>query len=197
MEEQFYLVLPLVIMWVRKNYLVHVLLGLCVAAVAIRCAFSNINPLAALTLLPSRMDLLLGGVILAYAWRRFDLARYLLVFRIGPLAALVSLLVISVVASDKKLFLILKSHVGRSRNCVAPSGGIAWCSGGAQISLARTDERWQDLIWTLLGTPTNLRIASWRHPQQRSRCGKFAANRSYIVGICDFGRGCCGFLEMA
>ncbi len=106
-EEQFYLVLPLVIMWVRKNYLVHVLLGLCVAAVAIRCAFSNINPLAALTLLPSRMDLLLGGVILAYAWRRFDLARYLLVFRIVPLAALVSLLVISVVASDKNLFLIL------------------------------------------------------------------------------------------
>jgi len=107
-EEQFYLVLPLVVMWVRKHYLTIVLLGLCLAAVVFRYVSSDINTLAALTLLPSRMDLLLGGVILAYVWQKnVDLTRYLLTFRIIPLVALVMLLAVSAAAPDKDAFLIL------------------------------------------------------------------------------------------
>ena len=105
-EEQFYLVLPLLVIWIPKRFLIAALLGLCGAAIVFRYASYEINPLAALTLLPGRMDLLLGGVVLAYVTQHFELSRYLRIFRIVPLIAMVALLVVSLI-SREHLFPIL------------------------------------------------------------------------------------------
>ena len=99
-EEQFYLVLPLLIIWTPKRYLLAVLLTLCGAAIGFRYAFHESNPLAALTLLPARMDLLLGGVVLAYAIKHFDLSRHVQLFRVVPLVAVLGLLVVVLVSRD-------------------------------------------------------------------------------------------------
>jgi peptidoglycan/LPS O-acetylase OafA/YrhL len=105
-EEQFYLLLPLLIMCTPRRFLMSTLLGLCGLAILSRYALYEINPMAALTLLPARMDLLLGGVVLAYVTHRFDLSRHLQVFRIVPLIAMVALLIVAV-SSREHLFPIL------------------------------------------------------------------------------------------
>jgi peptidoglycan/LPS O-acetylase OafA/YrhL len=105
-EEQFYLVLPLLVIWTPKRFLLAVLLALCGAAVFFRYAYHDLNPLAALTLLPARMDLLLGGVVLAYAIKHFDLSRHVQMFRVVPLIAVLALLVV-VLVSREWLFPIL------------------------------------------------------------------------------------------
>ena len=105
-EEQFYLVLPLLIIWVPKRLLMPVLLCLCAIALVFRFAFYEHHPLAALTLLPSRMDLLLGGVVLAYVRQNFELSRYLQLFRMVPLIAMIGLLIVALV-SRNYLFQIL------------------------------------------------------------------------------------------
>lgn len=105
-EEQFYLLLPLLVIWTPKRFLVGTLLGLCGVAILFRYALYEVNPIAALTLLPARMDLLLGGVVLAYATQRFDLSRHLQAFRIIPLIAMVGLLIVAL-SSREHLFPIL------------------------------------------------------------------------------------------
>jgi peptidoglycan/LPS O-acetylase OafA/YrhL len=105
-EEQFYLLLPLLVIWTRKRFLVAMLLALYIAAIAFRYAACDTDRMAALLLLPGRMDLLLGGVILAYAMRRFDLSPYLQIFRIVPLLAMVPLLIMAA-ASRNHLFVVL------------------------------------------------------------------------------------------
>lgn len=62
--------------------------------------------MAALTLLPGRMDMLLGGVILAYVKQHFDLSRYLQILRIVPLVAIGAILIIAI-GSRGYLFPIL------------------------------------------------------------------------------------------
>lgn len=104
-EEQFYLVLPLLIIWIPRRFLVRSLLSLCALAVLFRCALYNSERLAALTLLPSRMDLLLGGVVLAHVRQHFDLSRHLQAIRIAPLVAMTLLLIVVLISHD--LFLIL------------------------------------------------------------------------------------------
>ena len=99
-EEQFYLVLPLLVMATPKRYLLPALLTLCGAAIVFRYAFHEINTLAALTLLPARMDLLLGGVVLAYAIKHFDLSRHLLLLRVVPLVAVLALLGVTIASRD-------------------------------------------------------------------------------------------------
>jgi peptidoglycan/LPS O-acetylase OafA/YrhL len=105
-EEQFYLLLPLLVMLTPKRFLIGTLLGLCGVAIVFRYAFHELNPIAALTLLPARMDLLLGGVLLACVMQRLDLSRHLQVFRIVPLIAMVGLLAVAV-GSREHLFPIL------------------------------------------------------------------------------------------
>jgi peptidoglycan/LPS O-acetylase OafA/YrhL len=105
-EEQFYLLLPLRIIWIPRRALMPALLGLCGVAILFRYAFWETNSIAALTLLPGRMDLLLAGVAVAYAMHRFDLSRHLQTFRIVPLIAVLALLIV-VLLSRERFFLIL------------------------------------------------------------------------------------------
>ncbi len=105
-EEQFYLLLPPLIIWTPKRVLMPVLLGLCASAAVFRFALYDVDRLATLVLLPSRMDLLLGGVVLAYVRRRFDLSGYLLALRVIPLIAALVLLGI-VIVSRERLFTTL------------------------------------------------------------------------------------------
>ncbi len=105
-EEQFYLLLPLLVMWTRKRLLVVTLLALCAMAIVFRVAFYETNQMAALTLLPARMDLLLGGVILAYMKLRFDLSGSVQVFRVVPLVVMIVLLAVALISRDH-LFVVL------------------------------------------------------------------------------------------
>jgi peptidoglycan/LPS O-acetylase OafA/YrhL len=91
-EEQFYCVLPPLIMVTPKRLLVPVLVGLWMAATVFRTLVADINPLAALSLLPARMDLLLAGVIIAIARRSLDLSPYLTALRVAPLFLLIAML---------------------------------------------------------------------------------------------------------
>ena len=90
-EEQFYLLLPLLIVLTPRRFLMPVLITLWVSATVFRAAICDGQPLAAFSLLPGRMDLLLGGVLAAYVNRRFDVARHVVTMRIVPLAATVVL----------------------------------------------------------------------------------------------------------
>ena len=90
-EEQFYLLLPLLIMSAPRRWLVWVLGAVWVASLAFRVAFQESNPIAAAVLLPSRMDLLLGGVILAVVHRKCDWSRFLLCFRLSWAACIILL----------------------------------------------------------------------------------------------------------
>jgi peptidoglycan/LPS O-acetylase OafA/YrhL len=103
-EEQFYLVLPLLILWIPQRFLVRALLGLFAMAVVFRCVFHQPHSFAALTLLPSRMDLLLGGVVLAHIRQHFDLSEHLQALRTVPLIAVIAMLAIALASPD--LFVI-------------------------------------------------------------------------------------------
>lgn len=105
-EEQFYLLLPLTIVLAPKRMLAPLLAVLWFAAVLFRAHFSESNPEAALSLLPGRMDLLLGGVLAAIANRRFDLSRHMTMLRTLPLIAMLVLVGVTF-ASPYRLFLIL------------------------------------------------------------------------------------------
>lgn len=91
-EEQFYLLLPAVIMLTPKRRLMPVLGALWVAATLFRASAAPGNSLAALSLLPARMDLLLAGVLMALVKRRFDLEPHLIPLRAAPLAAMILLM---------------------------------------------------------------------------------------------------------
>ena len=69
----------------------------------------DINAIASWMLLPCRMDLLLGGVMLAMVHRKYDLSRHLMAIRIIPLVAMVSLAVISQLISYKLLLIVCGS----------------------------------------------------------------------------------------
>lgn len=90
-EEQFYLVLPMIFLFAPRRFLAHILIALWLCAPLVRMAGLD-NPYAALTLLPSRMDLLLSGVLAAMLNTRFDLSRHLLVLRLIPLVCVLMLL---------------------------------------------------------------------------------------------------------
>ena len=104
-EEQFYLLLPLLIVLTPKRLLMPVLITLWVSATVFRAAICDSQPLAAFSLLPGRMDLLLGGVITAYVNRRFDVSHYLVAMRAIPPVAMV-LLVSAVLLSPYRFFIV-------------------------------------------------------------------------------------------
>lgn len=106
-EEQFYLLIPVLILTAPRRILPLVLAGLWLGAVAFRMAMAPKGGFAALTLLPSRADLLLSGVLAAVLDRRLDLRRYLWALRIIPLVAVMGLLGISL--ADKGLGFVIAS----------------------------------------------------------------------------------------
>jgi peptidoglycan/LPS O-acetylase OafA/YrhL len=78
-EEQFYLVLPLIIWWTRPKFLPIVLLALCATAPIARwlCAhWLYSSHYASYLLMPCRMDALFGGVLVAWFVRRQQFADY-------------------------------------------------------------------------------------------------------------------------
>lgn len=72
-EEQFYLLLPLLVFFVKDKWLPYIFLaGICLAPF-FRSSFTG---LGAYVLLPARMDALLMGTMLAYFDLKGDLVRY-------------------------------------------------------------------------------------------------------------------------
>ena len=87
-EEQFYLLLPLLIVLTPKRWLDPLLVLLWLGATLFRAAVIEPHVVAAVVLLPARMDLLLGGVLIARLRQEIDLARYLPALRAIPIVAL-------------------------------------------------------------------------------------------------------------
>lgn len=107
-EEQFYLVLPLLIWFVSRKRLPYLLVGLILAAPLLRVLVINFYPHGDLlwyALMPCRMDALLLGVLCAYAVRNqriLDLLRARTRALYGVLAVLaVGVLVMMMVAPEK------------------------------------------------------------------------------------------------
>jgi len=84
-EEQFYLLLPVLILVTPRKALPWVLAGLWVASTVFRVLVDPISDLASHVLLPARMDLFISGVGAAWALGRLDLSRYLIWIRIAPI----------------------------------------------------------------------------------------------------------------
>lgn len=89
-EEQFYLVLPLLILATPRKLLPSLLIALWLSATVLRFWFGVNHEAAAEVLLPCRADLLLAGVLVALLHGKFDLGRYLLAFRLTPIVMLVA-----------------------------------------------------------------------------------------------------------
>lgn len=96
-EEQFYLMLPVIFLFTPWRLLVLVLAGLWLCAPFVRLAWLH-EPYAALTPLPARMDLLLSGVLAAMLNARTDLSRHLQTLRMIPLVSVLLLLVLAALA---------------------------------------------------------------------------------------------------
>jgi peptidoglycan/LPS O-acetylase OafA/YrhL len=107
-EEQFYLLLPALVIVTPTRLLAPVLIALWSSAAIFRAWIADDNPLAAFSLLPGRMDLLLAGVLIAIARRRLDLTPYVFALRATPLLAIMMLLMLGLVfGSSTVLFVIL------------------------------------------------------------------------------------------
>jgi peptidoglycan/LPS O-acetylase OafA/YrhL len=104
-EEQFYLLLPLLIFMASRRRLATILISLWAGATLFRF-FVHGNPNAALTLLPARMDLLLAGVLLALAQQSIDLRSHLKLLRIAALTGFVALLGIVVISPTSGFTLV-------------------------------------------------------------------------------------------
>lgn len=100
-EEQFYLLIPFVILFSPRRWLAPVLIALWTGAILFRLCLLDHERLAALTLLPGRMDLLLSGVLAAVLQRRMDLTRHLLWLRTIPLICALGLLGLSLLDRDR------------------------------------------------------------------------------------------------
>jgi peptidoglycan/LPS O-acetylase OafA/YrhL len=104
-EEQFYLTLPLLIVFLPRRWLMPVLAALWFASLIFRIAYIDSNVTAAWVTLPARMDLLLTGVMLVMIYRQYDLSRHLMAIRIIPLVAAVTLAIISNMISERMLLI--------------------------------------------------------------------------------------------
>ena len=88
-EEQFYLMMPVIVMLTPRRSLPWLLGALCLVAIGLRAVFAA-DLAATEVLLPCRMDALLIGVGAAYAQRHLDLsgrATTLLAMALGPVLA--------------------------------------------------------------------------------------------------------------
>ncbi len=97
-EEHFYLIVPALIVFTPRRWLIPTLIAVAVGAVILRLSIFQAgfaNPMAARVLLPGRADLLAFGILAALVVTRSGLlqARADLALRVTPLLALVSILV--------------------------------------------------------------------------------------------------------
>jgi peptidoglycan/LPS O-acetylase OafA/YrhL len=78
-EEQFYLILPVLIRFVPSRWTPHVLIGFIGMAPIARAVISHINPssLPAYVLMPSRADALMLGVLCAFLMRKNDFVQWI------------------------------------------------------------------------------------------------------------------------
>jgi peptidoglycan/LPS O-acetylase OafA/YrhL len=97
-EEQFYLVLPALIVVTPRKWLLTVVVALSCAALVVRLMLAP--SMAALTLLPSRMDLLLCGVGVAVLHREYDLSRHVTHLRLVAIVPLWSIAALAAVSND-------------------------------------------------------------------------------------------------
>lgn len=89
-EEQFYLVLPLILMATPKRWVLAVLLTIIAAAPAFRLVMFALDQASASSvLLFGRMDLLGAGVLAAWGLRNLDLRRHLTLLRVAPIPLLI------------------------------------------------------------------------------------------------------------
>ncbi len=108
-EEQFYLVLPLLIMLTPRRLLVPSLVALWLIALACKIVLMDVNRTAAWELLPCRMDLLLAGVMLAIVYRSYDFSRYLLGLRLGWAVLIIFMDALVLLGHEATLLLVMGS----------------------------------------------------------------------------------------
>lgn len=87
-EEQFYLLLPIIVLVTPRRFILTVLLAIIAAAPIFRAFTVTSEPVAATITLFGRMDMLGAGVLAAWALRNLDLKPYLLAIRIAPIPLL-------------------------------------------------------------------------------------------------------------
>ena len=109
-EEHFYLVVPALIVFTPRRWLVPVLVAAAAAALCLRTAvygFGFANEMAALALLPGQMDILACGLLAAVVMQAGTVRWEPLIpaLRVAPVAALVADLVLS--ATSPRLFGVL------------------------------------------------------------------------------------------
>lgn len=108
-EEQFYLLLPLLICFTPRKFLLPSLLALWALSLAFRVALMDINATAAWELLPGRMDLLLAGVLLAIVYRRRDWSKHLLALRLTWAVCIVAMDLLALSGARDVLLIALGS----------------------------------------------------------------------------------------
>lgn len=110
LEEQLYVLLPLVFFLAPRRYWLRILIGVCVLAVILRAIVfttQGIAPIWGLVLLPTRGDVLVMGVIAAIVYndKSIDLARYDLTLRVSAVLLLfATVLLILCDPNERRLF---------------------------------------------------------------------------------------------
>jgi peptidoglycan/LPS O-acetylase OafA/YrhL len=104
-EEHFYLLVPSLIVFSPRRWLVPELLAIAVGTVALRAfvLYSGHSPMAVYALLPGRADTLVCGLLAAVAFQRqgFRWDRLVPVLRIAPLAMLIATFFLKVLADGR------------------------------------------------------------------------------------------------
>jgi peptidoglycan/LPS O-acetylase OafA/YrhL len=103
-EEHFYLLVPAMIVFTPRRWLVPALIGAGLSAIGLRAAvaYGGLgNPMVALALLPGRADIIVCGLLAAVAIKndRIDWSRYTLGLRVTPIAAMIVAFALRAVSS--------------------------------------------------------------------------------------------------
>lgn len=125
-EEQFYILLPVLMVLTPKRFVMPMLISLFVGALIWRIAAMPVNKAMAMLWLPARMDLLVAGVIAAWLHRNVDVARFMQALRVVPIVALFIAVGIMKVF-DSEVFMI----IGTSFVAVAAGAFILSLANGA------------------------------------------------------------------
>ncbi|MBR1219385.1 acyltransferase [Bradyrhizobium sp. U87765 SZCCT0131] len=100
-EEHFYLLVPALIVFAPRRWIVRILTVATLGALVLRgtIAFGGHSPMAALVLLPGRADILACGVLAAIAitTRTIDWPRFVPAIRVAPLVLIVAALALRIV----------------------------------------------------------------------------------------------------
>lgn len=117
-EEQFYLLLPVLIVLTPRRYLLITLIGLCILALGYRSVFAPTNTEIAAMLLPGRCDTLLYGVIAALLQRTDGFARNLHLVRYACLVALAGLVGVLASGNYNLTVILTPALVGLATACL-------------------------------------------------------------------------------